>query len=155
MQLHLSLPLLALVIAFGTACQSTTKPPSPSSFASVTITNRLPEEIRRAAEQIFQADGFQIFTSSVGEMVFEKEGSRMNQLAYGGLIATQENDRTWIRVKANISDLGAGAHRLQCQAYLVPHRGDSFFEEEHRVSNLSRRPYQTLLDQVAKRLQQP
>jgi hypothetical protein len=138
--------------ALLTACHSTQDSGS-GGFASVTITNRSPSEIRLATTQVFQADGYEL--SSLGDMVFEKQGSRMNQLAYGGLIATQENDRTWVRVRVSIVDLGPGAQRLQCQAFFVPHRGDSFFEEERRVYNIQRGPYQDLLNQVKDQLHKP
>jgi len=150
----ITLLMLASLTTLGTACHST-KSSGTAGFASITITNRMPDEIRRVTEQVFQADGYQAFTITPGEMVFEKEGGRMNQLAYGGLISTTEGDtRTWIRVKASIVDLGAGTRRLQCQAYVVPHRGDAFFEEEKRISSFRNGPYQELLNQVKARLAQ-
>ncbi|HXJ60387.1 MAG TPA: hypothetical protein VNU68_27380 [Verrucomicrobiae bacterium] len=150
----ITLLMLASLTTLGTACHPT-KSSGTAGFASITITNRMPDEIRRVTEQVFQADGYQAFTITPGEMVFEKEGGRMNQLAYGGLISTTEGDtRTWIRVKASIVDLGAGTRRLQCQAYVVPHRGDAFFEEEKRISSIRSGPYQELLNQVKARLAQ-
>src|SRR5262245_55354766 len=95
---------LALLATAFCGCRSTE--PGSTSFASVTITNRSPEQIRRATEQTFRADGYQGYTSPSGEMVFEKQGSRMSQLAYGGLIATQQGNQTWVRVRVNLADLG-------------------------------------------------
>ena len=38
---------------------------------------------------------------------------------------------------------------------MVSNAGDSFFEDEHRLANFRSRPYQDLLDEVAKRLKAP
>ena len=85
-------------------------------------------------------------------MVFEKEGTRANNLAYNGVVGTHYGAQTIVRVKTELVELGGGSHRLQCQAYMVRNAGDSFFEEEQRLANVRRGPYQTLLDEVAKRL---
>src|SRR5262245_55646295 len=108
------LPLF-LSLGWLTACHST-RASGTTGFASVNITNRSWAEIKLAATQVFQADGYVVgvATPGAGELVFEKQGSRMNQFAYGGLISTQENDSTWIRVRATVTDLGSGAQRLQC-----------------------------------------
>jgi hypothetical protein len=82
-------------------------------------------------------------------MVFEKRGSLANDIAYGGWI----EDRTArVRVKAEIVLLPGGSHRLQCQVYMVQHAGDSFFEEEKKLSHFSAGPYRKLLDEIARRL---
>jgi hypothetical protein len=88
-------------------------------------------------------------------MVFETQGTRVNTLARDGLAATQSGARTLVRVRADVVDLGSGSHRLQCQAFMVSGAGDSFFEEEHQLRNFRSRPYQNLLDEVARRLNQP
>jgi hypothetical protein len=151
-----SLGILTLSLVCGilsTGCRSMGEPTS-ASFASVTISGRSVEQIRNTAKAVFQADGYETFTFG-NELVFEKEGTRGNTLAYDGLIATQSGARSIVRVKSEVVDLGGGSHRLQCQAYVVSGAGDSFFEEEHRVANIRSKPYQNLLDEVAKRLKQP
>jgi len=37
----------------------------------------------------------------------------------------------------------------------VKNQGDAFFEDEIKLTNLSRRPYQDLMDRVAANLKQP
>ena len=44
-------------------------------------------------------------------------------------------------------------YRLQGNAFAVRDAGDAVFEDEVRIGNLGRGPYQTLLDSVAARLQ--
>jgi hypothetical protein len=86
-------------------------------------------------------------------MVFEKEGTRGQSLAYGGVADTYYGSTTVVRVRAQLVDLGAGSTRLQCKAYMVRDANDSFFEDESGLLNIRSGPYQNLLDKVAKRLQ--
>jgi hypothetical protein len=58
-----------------------------------------------------------------------------------------------VRVRTEIVTLNAEKKRLQCQAYVVKNAGDSFFEDEQRLTNIRSRPYQNLLDKVADKLQ--
>ena len=141
--------ILALTLV-GTGCHSMSGPAS-ASFASVTITGKSLEEIRNAAAAVFQADGYQA-SASGQEMLFEKEGTLSNTRAHDGFIAAQSGAVTIVRVRAEIVDLGGGTRRLQCHAFMVKSAGDSFFEEEHKLANIRSRPYQNLLNEVAKRL---
>src|SRR5512134_2636012 len=123
--------LLALAV---TGCGATK--PGSASFASVTIKGHTPEEIWKTTVEVFQEDGYA--AGNIGDQIaFQKEGSRMTNLAYEGLAATHEGAQTLVRVKAQLVNLGAGAYRLQCQAYIVRDAaGDAFFQEEQRVANV-------------------
>ena len=140
--------LLAMTV---TGCHSLNQPGS-ASFASVVIAGRSTAEIQEATAVVFRANGYAGRSNGSGQMVFEKEGTRANNLAYNGVVGTHYGAQTIVRVKTELLDLGDGSHRLQCQAYMVRNAGDSFFEEEQRLANVRRGPYQTLLDEVAKRL---
>jgi hypothetical protein len=142
--------VLSVLLALGGAGCGATKPGS-ASFASVVIRGSAPGDIQKATIEVFQEDGYA--TGSMGnQLVFQKEASRMTSMAYEGLIATHEGTLTLVRVKVDLVNLGSGAYRLQCQAYVVKGAGDSFFEEEQRLANVRSGPYQSLLDKVAKRL---
>lgn len=145
---------LLLCGLLSTGCRSMSGPGS-ASFASVVIQNRSVTEVQAATQQVFGENGYWGGVSRTGQMVFETEGSRANTLARDGLAATQAGARTLVRVRADVVDLGGGSHRLQCQAFMVSGAGDSFFEEEHPLRNIRSRPYQNLLDEVARRLNQP
>lgn len=123
-----------------------------SSFASVTIKHRSSDEIQGVAAQVFRENGYSARVPDAGKIYFEKEGSRANSLAYNGVVGTHYGAQTLVRVKAEIVELDSGGHRLQCQAYMVRNPGDSFFEDETRLSNLRSGPYQNLLEEIAKRL---
>ena len=149
--------LVALSLVCGlldTGCRSMNEPAS-ASFASVTISNNSAAQIRDAAVAVFQEDGYRAFATGTGQLVFDKEGTRANTISRDGLAAAQAGARTIVRVRAEVVDLGKGACRIQCQAFMVSGAGDSFFEEEHRLANIRSGPYQKLLDKVADKLKQP
>ena len=140
--------VLALTIGlFIVAGCGATKPAS-SSFASVIIKGHSVSEVRNAAGEVFQADGYTVMVRG-NEMKFEKEGSRMKQLAYEGLAGGGPVN---IRVLARIVPLSEGSIRLECNAYIVKSPGDPTFEEVIKLQNVRGGPYQDLLDKVAKKL---
>lgn len=140
-----------VLLAFAAGCGSLGEPAS-ASFASVTIENRTPEEIASMTAKVFREEGFSGSGSANRQMVFQREGSRGDTIAYEGLIGSHYGNQTLIRVKADLIALEGGAYRLQCQAYAVTDAQDPFFSEEKRMVNMRSGPYQSLLDKVAKRL---
>ena len=144
------LALLALGMVFGTGCGI--GKPEGASFASVTIKGHTPEEIAQATGVVFQEDGFMVGSLLPSQMVFQKEGSRGQSLAYGGVVDTHYGSKTMVRVRANVVDLGSNGQRLQCQAYMVRNAGESVFEDETRLMNIHGGKYQGLLNKVAKNL---
>ena len=144
----LSLAVSCLVLSAG--CR--TGEPDSASFASVQIKGKTPEEICKAAGEVFQEDGYMVGSLNPSAMVFQKEGSRGQSLAYGGVVDTYYGSSTKVRVRAQLVDMGLGTYRLQCKAYMVRNANDSFFEDESAILNIRARPYQNLLDKVAKRL---
>jgi hypothetical protein len=146
-QFALGLLMIAMVLASG--CQSG---PSSASFASVTIPGKTPQEICQTTAAVFQADGYAVKSLAPSSMVFEKEGSYGQSLAYSGVVDTHYGAITLVRVRAQLVDLGAGSSRLQCKAYMVRNANDSFFEDETALLNIRSGPYQSLLNKVADRL---
>jgi len=141
-----ALTLLALLLWCG--CSSLHQPAS-ASFASVIIPNKSPEEIRRATQLVFTAAGYETSVSARGDLVFEKEGTRGNQIAHGGWL---QDNPIKERVRAEVVPLLDGTQRLQCKAYMVEDAGDPVFEKEKRLANFRSGPYQDLLDKVAAQL---
>lgn len=131
---------------------STGKPAS-ASFASVVIPNRSPEEIHDTTVQVFEEAGYRKKRGPGELMVFEREGSRGDQIVYGGIGGAAYGGAVTVRVKAEIVDVvGQDARRLQCTAYIVNDAGDGIFEDTQRLANFRRGPYQKLLDEVAAKL---
>ena len=143
-----ALSLLSLVLLSCCGCGSLNQPAS-ASFASVIIPNRSVEEIRLATVAVFSEAGYERFQTPAGDLVFEKEGTRMNQIAQGGWL---QDSPTRERVRTEIVSLPDGAHRLQCKAFIVRHSGDSFFEEEVPLHKPRSGSYQNKLDEIKRRL---
>ena len=131
----------ASVVLIG--CKSLDKPNS-ASFASVRIQGHTAEQIRAATVVVFQQDGY-VAVGGRSEMVFEKEGSRWDRIAYGSFV---DDASVWVRVRVSVVPLSEGVFRLQCQAYKVRDKGDSVFEQQVRLKNNHSKPYQALLDKV-------
>jgi hypothetical protein len=141
---------LILTAALVVGCR--TGDPSSSSFASVKISGKSSQEICQTTAAVFQEDGYQVGPLTPSSMVFQKEASRGQSLAYGGVVDTHYGSQTAVRVKASVVDLGAGTYRLQCKAYMVRNANESIFEDESPLMNFRSGPYQALLDKVAQRL---
>jgi hypothetical protein len=148
LQLLLAGALSAAVAGELCGCKSVDEPAS-ASFAAVQIRGHTPEQIRAATVVVFQENGYTSANERRGEMMFEKEGSRWDQIAYGNWV---DSGGVWIRVKAAVVPTANGAFRLQCQAYRVRNKGEPTFEEEKRLPNSRSKPFQALLDKVAGQL---
>ncbi len=142
--------LIVLFAIFSAGCR--TSEPTSARFASVTIKGRTPEQICQTTAAVFQEHGYVTGSLSPASMMFQKEGSRGQSLAYGGVVDTHYGAVTMVRVKAAVVDLGNGTHRLQCNAFMVRNANDSFFEDESPLLNVRSGPYQALLDKIAERL---
>ncbi len=143
--------LAILGILFVSGC-STGKPAS-ASFASVVIPNQSLTQIHDTTVLVFEEAGYRSMRAPDGSMVFEREGSRGDQIVYGGIGGAAYGGGVTVRVKAEIVDLvGQEARRLQCTAYIVNNAGDGIFEDTQRLANIRRGPYQKLLDEVAAKL---
>jgi hypothetical protein len=152
-ELNTLLKFLSLVLAcglFSAGCHL--GQPASASFASVKISGRSVGQIQQATVAVFRDDGYQAYNSSGLEWMFEKEGTQMNKVAYGNWIG---GTPVWIRVRTSMVPLGPNSYRLQCHAFMVRSKGDSFFEEEVQLKNIRSGPYQELLDKVSGKLNQP
>ena len=134
-----------LALAAIVGCRSTHSTDS-GGFASVVIPGNTPGQIRDVAVEVFGNHGYSAARKDPANLVFEKEGSGMNNFAYGNWLT---DSKVWIRVKAAIVPVGEMTARLECRAYYVRDRASST-EEELPVSRLHRGQYQKLLDEVAK-----
>jgi hypothetical protein len=140
-----------ILVQTVTGCRTASGPAS-ASFASEVIPNRSVEEIHAATVKVFREAGYQGAQTGPMTMVFQKEASRLATMSRDGLVAAQSGARTMERVKTELVILDGGAHRLQCEAFMVTGAGDSFFEDEVRMTNLRAGPYRSLLGKVAKQL---
>ena len=91
---------------FGAGCHL--GQPASASFASVVIGGKSGAQIRDAALAVFRENGFRAHASGQ-QLVFEREGSRANTVAYDGLVGAQAGAVTIIRVRA---DTGGSRNRF-------------------------------------------
>ncbi len=136
-----------LLAAAGVAllgCKSADKPAS-ASFASVRIAGHTRTQIRNVTMSVFQDEGYVLAGVDGSDLVFEKEGSTWDRVAYGNWI---DDKPVWVRVKVSLVPLSEGVFRLQCQAFKVRDKGDAVFEEELRLRGNRSKPYQAVLDKV-------
>src|SRR5947209_15448370 len=97
----LAISLLCLLVL--TACQ--TPQPQSASFASVIIPGKSASEICQAAGTVFQEDGYRVASLNPQNMIFQREGSRSESLAYGGVVDTHYGSVTLVRGRAQLGEL--------------------------------------------------
>ena len=139
--------LLALGALSLVGCQSARQPGS-MSHASVQVKGRSLEDIRQTTTAVFRDAGYSLVATSQEEMVFDRPGSRRDATKWGGWSA----EGVTMRVKVGLSRMTDGSDLLEAEVYAVQNSDDEFFRTERRNIVLNRRPYQKLLDEVAKRL---
>jgi hypothetical protein len=146
-QWSLTVLLAACLAAVGATGCRTAATEEPLRFASVVIHGQPHERVRDTTAEVFLEHGYRVARNGWADLIFEREGSAMNNLAYGTLMT----GRVWVRVKASVVDGLPGTCRLSCDAFVLQNRGE-VLEEEIRITKIHNRPYQELLDAVAKRL---
>lgn len=137
--------VLVGLAGWGTGCSSTDNG-APSGFAAVTIEGNTPGQIGQAAKEVFEEAGYTVAQPGLTRLVFEKRGSKMDQIAYGNWMG---ETGVWVRVKAAIVPVREGVFRLQCEGFTLRDRGGTM-EEEIRVRRKG--TWQEMLDEVARRL---
>jgi hypothetical protein len=144
-------PFVAGLFALGAlsliGCQSARQPGS-MSHASIQVKGRSLEDIRQTTTAVFREAGYSLVATSQEEMVFDRPGSRRDAAKWGGWSA----EGVTMRVKAGVSKMTDGSYLLEAEAYAVQNSDDEFFRTERRNILLNRRPYQKLLDEVARRM---
>lgn len=123
----------------------------PTNFAGVIIENHTTDEIRQAAVDVFTSNYYVTKLSGTDILVFEKMGSGMDNLAYGGWSPNEVS----IRVKVYLTPASDIAYIVSCDAFMVRNAGDGVFEDEQRLLKIRRGPYQRLLEEVKSRLEHP
>jgi len=127
--------------------------PASASFASVLIHGKTAAQIHDATTAVFKANEYQ--ENPPEGWIFEREATQGETLAYGGLYSARYSVATIVRVRVKLVVVGEAAQRLQCQAFIVTDAKDPLMSREIQLGNFRSEPYQELLDEVAKRLNQP
>jgi hypothetical protein len=137
---------ICLGLSLCVGCSSTPKPDS-DPLAYVEIHGQPHEKVADMAAQVFHDHGYTVTRNGWAHLVFEKQGSTMNDIAYGDWL----DGRLWVRVKVSVVEVSPNTCRLECEAFLLRGRGHAL-EEEIRINKLHSHKYHQLLKEVAKRL---
>ena len=143
-------PALILLAFASGGCQSPHDPGS-MSHASVQIKGRTLPEIQQTAAEVFRGEGYNLTVSRPGQQVYDRMGSRADAIKWGGVL---DGSGVVMRVKVDYTLMPDQAWLLQANAYAVRDASDPFFTKEDRNIILNRWPYQSLLNEVKKRLKQ-
>jgi len=146
--------LIFAAAVLATGCSSLNKPAS-ASFASVIISNQSIEKIKAATVTVFQQNGYQLMSLPAGQLAFQREATRREQIDYAGFVGAHQGEQVVIRVRMSIEPSGTGAYLLGCKAYAVCNPGQPVFESSTALFNFQSGPYQKLLDNVKGTVQQP
>jgi hypothetical protein len=145
----------ALLLALLAGC-SWNKPAS-ESFASVLITNTTPAAVRATTIKVFQESEYHLISThtNANPIVFDKEGTYGQSIAYNGLVGAHYGQIILNRVKVQLYGRGEGNYRLSCQAFIVQDAGSFTGGHEIKLSNMRGGPYQAILDDIQRRLNPP
>lgn len=113
-------------------------------MASILVSNSSPGAVSGATIDVFENNGYKLARRDKELLVFEKQASKMSDLAYGNWTES----RVWSRVKVTVKPDGENAVQLHCTGFLVRDKGGATEEE---IKPYGRGPYQKLMDEVAAR----
>ena len=140
---------MILLTVWITSCSTTSG--SSRRWAVVTVKGHEPATIRRTVSEVFAEKGY-VENSRRGSWFYERGTSAVGQLLHGGWF---NEDGVRERAKLRLIPLAEDTYRIECEAVMVRDAGDSFFEEETRMTSLKRGPYKKILKEVEKRLAHP
>jgi hypothetical protein len=128
-------------------CKTAKTGPGADSLASIDIQGHTPLEIARAVSETFKGAGYEAIPVPPSDdlrMQFEKKGGTGSALLY----SDWSFQPIWYRARIKLIRTGADTVVVTCNAFRVNERGSAHFEEEHKVSGMSKGTYQDLLDQA-------
>lgn len=134
-------------LALVSGCQSSHEPGS-NSHAHVTIAGTPLYVIQDTTEAVFRENGYRIVEKHPNLMVFDRRGSKMDALKWGGWYG----EGVVMRVKVSITSPAPEGHLLEARVYAVRDASDPFFADENRTMLVKRGPYRKMLEEVRRRL---
>ena len=137
-------------LLLATGCQSSKKPGS-SSHASVEIKGHSLDEIRDTTVVVFAEQGYTLRTNLPGRMTFERPASNGEKFKYGDWM----NEGMVMRIKVRIEEMAENDCLLRADVYAVQDPMDIYFGEEKRITLMSAKSYQKMLDDVLRQLESP
>ncbi len=140
---------LAGALGLGaTGCQSFNGPP-PGNLASVTITNQSMAAVANATAAVFAVHGFEGGQTGPGQFIYNRLGSRINNLAYGSYMFEEV---VTVKVQVTLRQTSPNSILIGCKAWLVEGGDDPVFEDSHKVRPIRKWPYDQLLKDIQTQL---
>jgi len=139
--------LLAVVWLGGAGCR-TTSSGDPENHASAVLTEQSLMGAARAVATVLEAAGYMAVPqpkNSDYRLVYEKAGSSMDTVLYGGWAA----NGVWYRMKFRMVRTGNESVIVSATAYRVRDHGQGRFEMEQDLGNSGAKRCRELLSQVA------
>ncbi len=142
--------LLLILTAVLTQCQTLSLDMQKSgNVPNVTIEGVYQEQVVSACSDVLKDHGYRFSTSRGSSYLYEKPGSRMDFLAWGGFSTDQE---VVVRVAVHIRKLG-DAYEVECQPYIVIRPGEHL-EDARKMTRMKTGKYQKLLNEIKERCYQ-
>lgn len=147
--------LLSLLLACSflgfTGCKTGRTDGEPDSMSSIDVPQVPSDVLYLTIAYVLKENGYEVGKSTVEEMMFEKQATTMQDLAYGGW----GSGPAWSRVRIRTKQLVDGGYRIDMTASWVRDRGSKSMEEEKPVSKLGGGPFRTLLKEIRSKLSEP
>ncbi len=105
------------------------------------------QEVIDATAEVMEAEGYKYLRSRGPVYLYEKPGSKMDYLAWGGWNSDQEVAE---RVSLQIRDAGPDAVELRCEPFIVVDP-DKHMEEARKMSRMKSGKYRKLLESIKER----
>ena len=137
----------AYLIALLAGCSST-RSSGISSHAAVTLTGHGVSEVVVTTREVFGDHGFTLARAEPDRMIFERPGTKGEQVKYGSF----GSSAVVIRAKVDLQEMGPETYFLRCDVFSVRDAGQSVLEDETRLMLMSAKSYQAILDDVKTRL---
>lgn len=140
--------LTALTVLMG--CETAGSSVS-GSHAGVTIKGHGVTDVVLTTREVFADHGFTLARAETDRMIFERPGTKGEQVKYGSFGSTS----VVIRAKVDVQEMGPETFYLRCDMFTVRDAGQSVLEDETRMILMRAKPYQSIMDEVATRLNPP
>jgi hypothetical protein len=124
---------------------------SIASHGGITIKGRAVTDVILTTRDVFTKNGYVLAKAEPNRMVFERPGTRAEQVKYGSF----GSPHVTIRAKVDLQDMGAETFFLRCDAFAVRDAGESMLEDESRLILFSNKAYQKIMDEIQTQLDAP
>ena len=138
---------LGLLLGMMTGCASSGSK-TTGSHAGVTIKGHDVTDVVLTTRDVFVEHGYTLSKAEPDRMIFERPGTKGDQLKYGSF----GSPGVVIRVKVDIEEVGTEMFFLRCNVYAVRDAGDSVLEDESKIMMLSTKKYREIMDEIAAKL---